>query len=175
MKMNNPLRDEPRVSGHIFDDVAQFNDVAGPPSDMVGAFLHMVEEQGEVASAFRKAVADRNNREAFEAVVDGCIDSIYVTIQLLYAMGLSPLEIHYAWREVHASNMEKMPFCKACAGTGEIDDKEFDVEECLACRDTGLLAPPRDASGKILKPANWRPPNFRRVAPAGWAKPKNEG
>lgn len=175
MKMNNPLRNQLKVFGHIFDDVAQFNDVAGPPSDIVGAFLHMVEEQGEVASAFRKALADRNDREAFEAVVDGCIDSIYVTIQLLYAMGLSPLEIHYAWRAVHASNMGKMPFCEACAGTEEIDDGKFDVKECLVCRGTGRLAPKRDASGKILKPANWRPPNFRRVAPNGWAKPKNKG
>jgi predicted HAD superfamily Cof-like phosphohydrolase len=77
---------------------------------------------------------------------DAGVDSIYVILQLMYQLDLPVLE---GFIEVHASNLEKLQ-------RGE----------------NGQLL--KRADGKLLKPADWQPPNLMAVLDAHLALRQRE-
>jgi len=77
---------------------------------------------------------------------DAGVDSIYVILQLMYQLDLPVLE---GFIEVHASNLEKLQ-------RGE----------------NGQLL--KRADGKLLKPADWQPPNLMAVVDAHLALRQRE-
>lgn len=109
----------------------------------------MLEELGEVLQAM--AIGDHVE------LVDGMCDLVYVTVGTAVSFGL-PLE--RAWEAVQTSNMAKFPVCDEC------HDATFTL--CSSCVGTGHVAI-LDASGKIVKPDGWTPPDILKAMVAdGW-------
>lgn len=159
--------------------VVDFNRLAGEPDGrqehiiITNNFLHLVEEVGEMGSNLRKALGNRHDREAFEATVDGAIDTIYMAVQVMLKMGLSPAQIELAWNEVCERNMEKGEPCDECNGTGEIR-MQGDYDVCADCSGNGLILK-RDHGGKIIKPKDWMPPSYEWLSVVGWTDSPHKG
>lgn len=138
-------------------DVAQFNSLAQEPEGLQPDraqrnFIHLVEEVGETAAQLPRAL--KGHEVALEHTVDGLIDTIYMAVQTMLSLGLTPAEVDKAWNEVASANLDKAHHCFTCGGTGAIDGNAA----CERCNGLGRYML-RDASGKIIKPADWAPPD----------------
>lgn len=157
-----------------FTDVAQFNRAAGNAGGrasgavnwrlLLQAIAHVAEESREMALASdnleqRIALSEsvEESAEAFAGVADAACDLIYVSANVLYALGF---DYERLWREVHRTNMSKLPVCPTCYGRGSRLDANLRLLRCEPCRGLGRLEPQRNEQGKILKPADWSPPDL---------------
>ena len=155
----------------VFQDVYRFNALAGNNGGAGGilnspmlrqSFAHCGEELGELALAI-EGLEDRlllsespqESARLLEPVADAALDLIYVSVNVLYALGLRRPDL--LWREVHASNMQKLPDCPDC-GTKPQHEQGI----CRTCDSTRKIPPLRRADGKILKPDGWLPPDLTK-------------
>lgn len=100
-------------------------------------------------------------------VADGLADVCYVAAGMAATYGIPLGDV---WDEVQRSNMAKSSPCEKCDGAG-IQDREDpqrlwddppSSDLCADCRGTGRQVI-RDATGKVLKPPGWTPPNIAAV------------
>lgn len=112
-----------------------------------------------------KALAKDNLLET----IDGVCDLVYVALGTLVAAGVP---IDPFWREVHRSNMAKLPDCAHCDGDGDIittgyDDQDAEIAiraDCDACGGTGKgPALKRELDGKIMRPPGWTEPDLQPI------------
>ena len=82
-------------------------------------------------------------------VADALGDILYVTIGAAIAWGI---KIDMVWDAIHKSNMAKFVPCSEC-------DNVFTPSADCVCDGTGLTRL-LDASGKIMKPPSWSPPDI---------------
>lgn len=160
-----------------FSDVKKFNRAAGNAGGCgVGAVNwrllrqaidHVAEEAREMAVASdnleqRIALSEstRESAEAFADVADAAIDLIYVSVNVLYALGFNYEKM---WEEVHIANMQKLPQCEACFGGGVMYDPGLKAITCRTCGGHGRTAPIRNEAGKIMKPEGWQPPDLASI------------
>ena len=129
------------MSSNAFRDVAEFNNLAG---------TRILGPQGESSHLYRKLFAEEIKEtadaltllneakdpvavvDATTELADGLLDTIYIAIGWLRAMGLDPQTL---WNEVHFSNMSK-----ADPVTGKLLKRE---------------------DGKVIKPDGWKPPQLK--------------
>ena len=65
--------------------------------------------------------------------------------------------------EVQRANMSKFPRCENCGGCGQTMPSDgFGAERCDTCNVVGRVVL-RDASGKVIKPPGWTPPDIAAV------------
>lgn len=155
----------------VFKDVYWFNLLAGNNGGSGGipnvpmlrqAIEHMGEELDEMLSASQGFETRMMTGESLnevvgtvEGIADAALDMIYVSVNVLYALGLRRPDI--LWREVHNANMRKLPDCPDCSGRS-LEDQGI----CRTCDSTRKLPPKRRADGKILKPDGWIPPSLKK-------------
>lgn len=102
-----------------------------PDHTLLGFRAALVEEEyQEINDALHKISFAYNYENQCE-LLDGLVDLVYVAVGFAVALGL-PFDD--AFREVHRANMAKVD------------------------PDTGKVT--KDADGKVLKPANWTPPDY---------------
>lgn len=144
------------------------------------SFMHYFDQHpGPVTEGLYKALIDEEVGELNEAwaaynvvptvenateVADACIDTLYVVIGLMHAMGLDPQPL---WDEVHRSNVDKIKhLCTACAGAQFVNVEGTDTP-CPACKGQGhRYEVRRREDGKVLKPEGWQPPQLRPLIEA---------
>lgn len=123
-----------------FSQVLAFNLACGnkpgtPTGDLSktyrGLFDEEVAETNEAWAKLLEAKSDVDLLEATTELADGLLDTIYIAMGWLHAMGLEPKAL---WAEVHNSNMAK------------VDPV------------TGQMV--KNGNGKILKPEGWKPPQL---------------
>jgi hypothetical protein len=126
------------------------------------AVAHCREERIELFHAYRKLkdacdadVNEKKLRAALADLLDAACDLRYVAGNVLWALGV-PLDDAVAMEYlVHLANMQKLVNCTSCDGM----EAESDADACLECGGSGLKAN-MDEAGKVLKPYDWRPPNW---------------
>jgi hypothetical protein len=129
---------------HLFEVYRDFPQTAGVYTEPIGGVSpqliaavklakSLIEEElmKELLPALDAWLANPSLENTVE-ILDGAVDSVYVIFQLMYSMDLPFTK---AFAEVHASNMAKL----------QLDE-------------SGNLL--KRADGKILKPANWQPPQL---------------
>lgn len=123
-----------------FSQVLAFNLACGnKPGTPTGALSHTYkglfdEEVSETMEGWDKVLAAKSDVELLDAVTelaDGLLDTIYISMGWLHAMGLDPKPL---WAEVQRSNMAKV--------------------------DPVTGAVTKNGNGKILKPEGWTPPQL---------------
>jgi predicted HAD superfamily Cof-like phosphohydrolase len=130
-----------------------------PNTDMLAqAVMHCAEEVSELQVAedaltrrFAMSESIDESLSAVAEVADAALDLIYVSFNVLYALGIRPRPL---WSAIHKANMAKIPSCGSCSGTGVVGPGE---DDCPACDGLGWKEPLRNEHGKILKPAGWKP------------------
>lgn len=168
------------MSNLIFTDQLAFMRYFGqtPSKEAVALYRELVREEceDEMKEAYLAYMADYSNfgaptAESATALADACIDTIYVTIGLLHAMGLQPQPL---WDEVQRSNIDKIKHrCQACP-----DEPGWRIEGdggvrvgCEACGGKGYLYEVRKREdGKVLKPEGWQPPQLLPLVQAMLSK-----
>lgn len=145
----------------VFVDQASWMRYCGQKQGQETADLYrrlIDEEMSELAEAYA-AHAQNATDDTLTEVADACIDSIYVIVGLMHALGLEPQAL---WDEVHRSNIAKIKHpCMTCSATGII---RMDGEEtpCPDCKGQGhVYEVRRRDDGKVLKPDGWTPPMLR--------------
>lgn len=154
----------------VMGDVYWFNWVAGNSGGAGGianypmlkqATEHVEEELDELCTArealmreYWQVESPDRAAELVENVADAALDLIYVSVNVLYALGIR--DPGTLWREVHRANMAKLPDCPDCAHLGN------EAPVCHTCDSMRKLPPRRRADGKILKPDGWQPPALRK-------------
>lgn len=121
----------------------------------------MLEELGEAL----KALAEGHHVE----FADGLVDLIYVALGSGVRYGL---DLPAVWDAVQRANMAKFK-CAGCGGDGWIStgsasgpDPSDDTEPCTPCKGAGYVAI-KDASGKVIKPPGWTPPDVAMALAGG--------
>lgn len=133
------------MSSNIFKDVAAFNEAAetriagphGPSSKLYQKlFAEELQETALALQQLRSTPADDvvGTVNATTELADGLLDTIYIAVGWLRAMGLGPQEL---WDEVHRSNMAKA--------------------DPVTCK---LL---KREDGKVIKPEGWQPPQLKPI------------
>lgn len=124
----------------IFYDVDAFMKAAGhtPSPKRVGLYHELVREEigelEEAMAAYNSAENKQDEQIAKADALDAICDSIWVLVGLARVMDLP---IDWGWDEVTITNLKKI--------------------------DPELGSVMRDDSGKIMKPAGWRPPDMLKI------------
>jgi NTP pyrophosphatase (non-canonical NTP hydrolase) len=94
-------------------------------------------------------------------VADALADIVYVVYGTALHYGI---DLDAVVREVHRSNMSKLPPCEHCNGRGYIPRVSgTSTLHCSKCNGTGKLPPLKRLDGKVLKPETFFRPNVSRV------------
>lgn len=127
----------------VFHDVKAFHthgesgfrtDVGMPPEEDTALLQALLSEEYEEMN-----LAISADPPDLPGYVDGLLDQIYVAVQGLLAAGLDASEIQLLWDQVQNANMSKV--------TGLLLEKNGGK-------------PYRNASGKIVKPPGFQPPDI---------------
>lgn len=137
-----------RHSMHMAAVAKQLKDQTGDERAFRAALV--VEEAAELLLALSKG----DEVETADALVDLCYVALGAGVQF-------GLPLHEVWHEVHDANLRKLYACTAPGCNGGFLDDEL-MNKCVTCKGSGYTSI-RDASGKVVKPEGWTPPDVRSV------------
>ena len=129
--------------------------------NVISLWTALIDEEArqETVDVIRKRLLSelpklKNSREQKEydletlaLVIDGCVDSLYVVMGLMNAIGV---DIERYFMEVHEANMAKGTPCD-CNGY---------LSGCPKCKGSGRIVT-RRADGKVMKPVGWKAPDIK--------------
>lgn len=136
---------------------------------------HVIEEANEFQDWFellQSRIARHGNDpenelvlEAWEKVLDGLVDLVYVAIGAAHGLGLSQA-FYEAWEEVQRANLAKAVerSCPVCNGDDSGPAAERATRPCATCNSTGIVYQVvKNYTGKVVKPVGWTPPDLRSI------------
>lgn len=126
-------------------------------------FGHPIRETPYLPDTLERGLRVRLQREETEelatasvqgdvaGVADALADLVYIAYGTATVYGI---DLDAVLAEVHRSNMDKLPRCDWCHGSGG---------DCSPCGGTGMGAPLLRRDGKVQKPEGWEPPDIKKV------------
>lgn len=169
------------INPDIYNDVLEFFQLA--QSELIGIPFRrskglelgkrLIEEEvvKELLGNLEKLI-NNWSVETAAAVMDDCVDSIYVIIWLMIAMDL-PFKKH--WKVIAGANVAKFPkhTCELDVGPCEYKAKLERVvdEQIVLCEEkcvNGRLVTRNSQTGKVIKPIGWTPVNNFEVLYSYW-------
>jgi len=157
----------------MIESVYEFHKLAGTPIGrgfnrplVEQTMRHLQEELNEAELALRDTgpgALPVTRHKGYLDLVDAFVDLGYVAVQGLIACGLSEHQARGVFWLVHNANMGKIPLCEVCGGLSYgREDPDYEETVCKGCGGSGFGPPLRSTDpatlGKILKPADWKPP-----------------
>ena len=136
-----------------------------PPGDQTATlYRRLVDEEISELRVAYDVYTRAPDVNTLTDVADACIDSVYVIVGLMHALGLDPQAL---WDEVHRSNIAKIRHpCTDCSATGIFQGDEGEMP-CPTCKGQGHdYEVRRREDGKVLKPDGWQPPALYPIVAA---------
>lgn len=145
-----------------------------PKAEVIRLAIKLIEEEvnEELVPHMRELLTHGYSIERMAAIMDDCVDSIYVITWAMQAFNL-PFNAH--WNEVQKANMAKFP-----KGNGELHPETGEtVGELLRPKTAATMqlieghVVYRNEHGKVQKPEGWKPPDHWQVLHSYWEALKN--
>ena len=129
-----------------------------PGEDTAELYKKLTDEEFQELQEAWVAYQQSPTPEAITEIADACLDLIYVATGLMHGLGLDPQPL---WNEVHRSNVDKIKHpCEMCNASGEVPLEHADIN-CPTCKGQRFIYEARyREDGKVLKPAQWEPPQL---------------
>lgn len=161
----------------ILKDVLQFvitsqADMVTPPHQMpkqhvIDLAYKLIDEEvnKELLANIQKLKDGAHSPELMATILDDIVDSVYVIMwtSIVFSLPFNP-----AWHEVQTANMSKFPIHSECNGAG-CDHEYADSEVTSRCV-LGRIVTQNAATGKVVKPSTFTPPDIWGVLYECWTK-----